>query len=95
MVWIQQTWNGGTEKLHTENDTFFFVPVIRLDFYPVDMPSKYNMVNTGRLKYSWSNKWEERLLGLRGLERAPSLAGVEHRTSGPHWRAQKMIHYQA
>ncbi len=45
--------------------------------------SKYNMVKTDSGKYSWS-KWEdERLPGLRGLERAPSLAGVERRTSGP------------
>jgi hypothetical protein len=52
------------------------------------MRSKYNMVKTNRVKYSWS-KWEdERLPRLRGLERAPSLAGVERRTSGPHRRAQ-------
>ncbi len=67
---------------------FLFVQVIQLYFYPVDMRSKYNMGKTGRVKYSWS-KWEdERLPGLKGLERAPSLAGVEHRTSGPHRRAQ-------
>ncbi len=51
------------------------------------MRSKYNMVKTGRVKYSWS-KWEdERLSGLRWLEPAPSLTGVERRTSGPHRRS--------
>jgi hypothetical protein len=66
---------------------FFFFQMIRLYFYPVDLRSKYNMVKTGPVKYSWS-KWEdERLPWLRGLERAPSLAGVERHTSGPHRRA--------
>ncbi len=38
-------------------------------------------------KYRWS-KWEdETLLELRGLERAPFLAGSERRTSRPHRRA--------
>ncbi len=31
---------------------FFFVQVIRLYFYPVDMRSKYTVVNTGRVRYS-------------------------------------------
>jgi hypothetical protein len=35
-----------------ERYTFFFVQVIRLFFYPVDMQSKYNMVKTGQVKYS-------------------------------------------
>ncbi len=51
------------------------------------MRSKFNMVKMGWVKYS-SSKWEdERLPGLRGLKRAPSLAAVERCTSMPYWRA--------
>ncbi len=85
------TWDR--QVLLDEIELFFFVQVIHLYFYPVDMRSKYNMVKTGRVKYSWS-KWEdERLQGLRGLERAPSLAGVERRTSRPHRRAHRRFHH--
>ncbi len=70
---------------------FLFFQVIRLYFYPVDLRSKYNMVKTGRVQNSWS-KWEdERLPGLRGLERAPCLAGVKRRTSRPHRRAHQSL----
>jgi hypothetical protein len=69
------------------NNPFFFVQVIRLYIYPVDMQRKYNMVKTGWVKYSRS-KWEdEKLPGLSGLECAPSLAGVERCTSRSHRRA--------
>jgi hypothetical protein len=36
--------------LKEEVKTFFFVQVIRVHFYTVDMRSKYNMVKTGRVK---------------------------------------------
>jgi hypothetical protein len=88
ILWTVQRWK---RKIGTSGKSLFF-HMIRLYFYSVDMRSKYNMVKTGRVKYSWS-KWEdERLPGLRGLKRAPSLAGVERRTSGPHRRARQVTY---
>jgi hypothetical protein len=36
----------------------------------------------GKEQTEWVRRWK--MSGLRGLERAPSRAGVERRTSGPH-----------
>jgi hypothetical protein len=51
--------------------------VIILHFSHVDMQSKYNMMKSDQLKV------QIKLPVFRGLERAPSFAGVKRHTSEP------------